>query len=233
MVEKKNTIFEYLLVLITIFASGNLLIFHYFTDLMENIMFISVLLFNFFYSIKKKIIFFKTDYYFFFIFIVLFCVHFLKFGIDILFASLGFLVLATIAFLNIKTIYNFGKIYVLLLYYICLFSLFFYFLYIFFDIKIGFQLNSISYHNLIYHYKFEGIEYFRNCGPFWEPGAFAGYIILALIFILRDFKLMNKKIISVLIFSLLTTVSTTGYLCLFVVIFIYLIKKKIFNIVNN
>lgn len=56
----------------------------------------------------------------------------------------------------------------------------------------------------------------RNSGPFWEPGIFQIYIVIALYFSLFFFK--NKKgkfpLLYILIFgiTILTTISTTGYL---------------------
>ncbi len=56
----------------------------------------------------------------------------------------------------------------------------------------------------------------RNSGMFWEPGAFAGYIILALIFIViinKSFSFKNFKTeFLILSTALITTQSTTGYL---------------------
>lgn len=54
----------------------------------------------------------------------------------------------------------------------------------------------------------------RNCGMFWEPGAFQGYIMLALMMYLyefRDFYNNNKTSFWILVIALLTTRSTTGY----------------------
>lgn len=54
----------------------------------------------------------------------------------------------------------------------------------------------------------------RNCGMFWEPGAFQGYLMLVpLMYIsnLREFYRENKITCYVLIAALLTTFSTTGY----------------------
>jgi hypothetical protein len=72
-----------------------------------------------------------------------------------------------------------------------------------------------------------GGQYIRNSGPFWEPGAFAGFIIIALIFnIIKTRKLLNI-INFVFIITIITTFSTTGYIALFLVtIFYYLQQVK-------
>lgn len=61
----------------------------------------------------------------------------------------------------------------------------------------------------------------RNCGMFWEPGAFQGYLLLIpLMYIsnLREFYKYNKRVCYILIAALLTTFSTTGYVALLTLI---------------
>ncbi len=64
----------------------------------------------------------------------------------------------------------------------------------------------------------------RNSGPFWEGGAFAGFLMVALIFnfILSKSFFKNKKSI-ILTTALLTTLSTTGYLALGILIFFFVL----------
>ena len=56
----------------------------------------------------------------------------------------------------------------------------------------------------------------RNSGPFWEPGIFQIYIIIALYFALFFFRNQNGKFpywhVAVYIITLITTFSTTGYI---------------------
>lgn len=59
----------------------------------------------------------------------------------------------------------------------------------------------------------------RNCGPFWEPGAFQGFINLALFFEFYKIPRITKKWllkISIFIVTIITTFSTGGYIVLFV-----------------
>lgn len=73
------------------------------------------------------------------------------------------------------------------------------------------------------------VEELRNCGPFWEPGAFSCYLILVpLLYIdnLKAFVVNNKKKAIVLLLALITTISTTGYICLFVIIIYYYIMQS-------
>lgn len=67
----------------------------------------------------------------------------------------------------------------------------------------------------------------RNCGMFWEPGAYAGYIIVAFLLFINNFKeLLNKqrKKFIVLFVALVSTMSTTGFILLFAVFAIYLFR---------
>lgn len=62
----------------------------------------------------------------------------------------------------------------------------------------------------------------RNNGPFWEPGAFGGYLVIAYIFnTIREKKLLGK--INILfIVAIISTQSTTAYLALFAFIVCYI-----------
>jgi len=70
--------------------------------------------------------------------------------------------------------------------------------------------------------KYDGI---RNSGMFWEPGAFSGYLLLALVFVaIKNGKLLigqYKKEVLLIIFGVFTTLSTTGYLILGIIVILY------------
>lgn len=67
----------------------------------------------------------------------------------------------------------------------------------------------------------------RNLGFTWEPGRFACWILLGMYFNLvrNKFNIKNKPF-CILFFSLLTTLSTTGYSLLTVLVLFILINKK-------
>jgi hypothetical protein len=67
-----------------------------------------------------------------------------------------------------------------------------------------------------------GVGTFRNCGPFWEPGAYAGFLIIAMIFHFLESRSISDKKSIVLLLGLLSTMSTTGLLALgfFLVMFV-------------
>ena len=55
----------------------------------------------------------------------------------------------------------------------------------------------------------------RNCGPFWEAGALAGYVVLAYMFnTIRQRSFINRNN-NIFLITLLSTQSTTGFVCLF------------------
>mgnify|MGYP004604192679 CR=1 FL=1 len=69
-----------------------------------------------------------------------------------------------------------------------------------------------------YTWGWNGTIFQRNSGMFWEPGAFQGFILLAILMIIFnvDKKNDNNRKVELVIFgvTLLTTQSTTGYILL-------------------
>ncbi|MBK9284924.1 MAG: O-antigen ligase family protein [Sphingobacteriaceae bacterium] len=127
---------------------------------------------------------------------------------------------------------NFPKLYVKVLYFFSIVSLLFY--------SVSFLPGmSVFYKNILGNlvppiFKAEGDFYLpipnivifnfedslfidsRNPGPFWEPGAFAVFLIIALLFNqIEEKKLLKKKNI-VFTICLITTFSTAGYLAFFI-----------------
>jgi len=69
-------------------------------------------------------------------------------------------------------------------------------------------------------------EFFRNSGPFWEPGAFSGFLLLALLFnIIRENKVYTKKNI-IFILGILSTFSSSGYIALGSVFLTFMVLNK-------
>jgi hypothetical protein len=70
----------------------------------------------------------------------------------------------------------------------------------------------------------------RNSGPFWEPGAFQGYLNLAIFFSIGKAGSIKFGEFFVLFLALLSTMSSTGYIVFGVIIIIYSLyfsKKKV------
>ena len=75
---------------------------------------------------------------------------------------------------------------------------------------------------------------YRNCGPFWEPAAFGGYLLLALMLNLSNTgKLLERKN-TILIITAISTFSTTVFVLLCFIIFFYVLanQKVIFQILS-
>lgn len=69
----------------------------------------------------------------------------------------------------------------------------------------------------------------RNCGMFWEPGAFAPFILLAIAILIlekdKEIQRRNLKMV-VLLITLITTFSTTGYIALAICVTMILFDSK-------
>lgn len=86
-------------------------------------------------------------------------------------------------------------------------------------------------HILIYTFgeNYEDIEgdasksWLRNSGPFWEPGGFGIFLIIAVLFeLIKTKKLITKRNI-VFIITILTTLSTGSFMVLFALIVFYIL----------
>lgn len=94
-------------------------------------------------------------------------------------------------------------------------------------------LNGLPLKNLIvFNLNFGRISdtIIRNSGPFWEPGAFAGFLIVAIFFnTIIEKSIWNKKNI-ILMIGVITTFSTSGLIALMIMIIfsmVYIQKKSI------
>ena len=91
----------------------------------------------------------------------------------------------------------------------------------------GFRVTSIIYTQL-YNLNSHGLV-FRNCGPFWEPGAFQGFINLAITTELLSDKVRDRKWnlkMFICVITVITTYSTGGYIVLALNIIYYLFTNK-------
>ena len=81
-------------------------------------------------------------------------------------------------------------------------------------------------------YTFVEQHHYRNCGLFWEPGAFSGILILCIALNIRQLPQLwkyHKFKVFVIVLALITTQSTTGYLILFVIgsyFLLFFVKDK-------
>jgi hypothetical protein len=152
-------------------------------------------------------------------------------------ASIGFLLKLFIIYSVIRLVKGFEIIFVKLLYYIALTSLFIFALHMFYPkiedmgVVIMGENESYFYHKSLYVYTFliDGLQ-LRNSGMFSEPGLFSGTInagIIVLLALKKKFqrKQYNKYLI-VFFVTIITTYSTQGYLIL-ALLSVYIAYQKI------
>ncbi|MBL7918677.1 MAG: O-antigen ligase family protein [Bacteroidia bacterium] len=157
---------------------------------------------------------------------------------------LGYFFRILYAYFTIKVIgKDIAKYFINIIYFFAILSFVFYFPSLFFpDIMNSFLENVASYiepfqlhdpgrsHIIIYTF---GEQYSetdgafssaleRNSGPFWEPGGFGVFLILAIIFEMIETKDLFSKKNKVFFLAVLTTLSTGSFLVLFVLVIFYL-----------
>ena len=99
-----------------------------------------------------------------------------------------------------------------------------------FFIHYGLQLDAEALKSVLFYTSYPlPPSMLRNSGMFWEPGAFAGYLILALIFVViinREFLVGKFHYEVLLIFiALCSTFSTTGFLTIGFLLLIYVFQN--------
>jgi hypothetical protein len=184
-----------------------------------------------------------SDLLVFFSFLMILAVQSISFNFFPLKTTAGFIMRLFVAFAAVRLVKDFPRIYINVMYGICIISLCFYvpeqlfhavgrdFASLFMPlvnlVRDFFLLDTYGDNSItIFIYNFQNpynqLDIYRNAGLFWEPGAFAGYISLALIFLgLEREKYERRLYISrflVLTITLLTTASTMGYLIMPIVL---------------
>jgi hypothetical protein len=157
--------------------------------------------------------------------------HLVQFSSTILIATLGFMVKLLVALLAARTIRNFGKVYVEILFFLSIMSLLFYLpqqVLQIAEVDVYSMLSNLSVMQSTTTMSEQGIvhiglhnfhvpsETYRNSGMFWEPGAFAGYLLLGMILLaaFKDYFSLRqyRTRLVLLLVTLITTLSTAGYL---------------------
>lgn len=145
------------------------------------------------------------------------------------FGAFNFIVKLLVGYIIVQTVNTqFRYAYLKIFYFLGIISLFFFSLnlfgYVIPDFFTGTEYHSIGLYTQLVFETSEGR--IRNSGMFWEPGAYAGYIMLIPLMFLNSLKLLwknYKKESIIILLSLISTQSTTGILCLMVFIFLYII----------
>lgn len=157
------------------------------------------------------------------------------FGDLVIPASIGFFLNILIGFMLMSSMPNFLQYFVRCMFAISIVSIAMYFLVylpgnadLFRDYSVYEESIYIrQFHIGFYNFRGYTADVVRNSGPFWEPGAFAGYLAFALyIMALQSSNKRQSPIIALtLIVALLTTLSTMGYIAFLLVLFSFLFKK--------
>ena len=171
------------------------------------------------------------------VFIILTSIQLITFNVFPLDTMLGFFSKIIVAYLIIKVVNrSFINTYVNLMYFISIISFLFWLpSFVSVGLKVlivksaPFWIEGFDFHSYIIYQPFIGDinEWTRNSGPFWEAGAFAGFLIIALILnYIRSYQFSDRKTFVITI-GVLSTFSTTGYIALFLFfVFVLLIKYR-------
>ena len=232
----KITIWNYLPLFFLLFLSGNPLITQ--QDFSKHILVIYFLIFGFYILLSKSLQLDKRARVYLFGLICTILV--LSFAQDM---KLGFASYPSVFALIIKillallTILYYKKrnidlleSYIILLVFIVILSIPFFIINQF--VQFGLPTNNINIKSIgIYTFIAYDPNYdftygiIRNPGMFWEAGAFAGYLLLALVFVAmknKGFIIGNyKKEVFGLIIGIITTMSTTGFIVLSIIIIFF------------
>lgn len=233
---------NYLLVFLLLALSG--IPFFYKDPLMTPVLFMTFIFTSFLFINRK----YQIDNFilvYIYIFFIISLGQFFIFDAMPVITVAGYIIRILLAYLIVKiTGRAFISYYVNILYFLCIISFCFYFptlvnpkfesfcinnITTFFDLpqaadayyKITPNLIVFNFNSTLGNSQSFGI---RNSGPFWEPGAFGGFTIIALIFnLIKTRALLNKRN-AVFIMAILTTLSTSVIIALFILLILYYIQ---------
>ncbi|MDP3844800.1 MAG: hypothetical protein Q8Q81_19905 [Oxalobacteraceae bacterium] len=163
------------------------------------------------------------------LFFLIFIIHAFEFNFFPLQSIASFYIRLLLGFILFRAIPSGTEKYIKCLYWICVISLIFYIpseiLRILFGVSLRSFFEPLKFisgdinllHVIVYNFDGAG-EPNRNSGPFWEPGAFSGYILVAILLLSQYKNNIHPKYywkyLIIFIISMLSTKSTTGYLLL-------------------
>jgi len=228
-----NTIVDYFMVLALVFVSGNIMF-----QNKISLFTVFILATGLFFYRKSK---FDMNFvYFLIVIMIIFILQIFKFNFFPVVTYLGFYIRILIAYFILKSVVDFPDKFVNVMYYIAIISFMFFipillipgfedFLlnHLVFYAKIGEEIQSRF--NIMGLYTIVPGNHFRSAGPFWEMGAFAGYLILALVINYLKKPVLNSKINIVLMLAILTTQSSTGYIT-FLIFLAFVFNREVKNI---
>ncbi|WP_040299528.1 hypothetical protein [Arcticibacter svalbardensis] len=84
-----------------------------------------------------------------------------------------------------------------------------------------YNFKSVAHNIFFLNFPGDFLMLVRNSGPFWEPGAFGGFLVLSIMFnVLLDNKMFSWKN-CILMLAIITTFSTTAYISILIFIMLY------------
>ncbi|MGX5687384.1 O-antigen ligase family protein [Arcticibacter tournemirensis] len=224
---------DFLLVFLLLFVSGNPAFYRQ-SWYIEGIVFVSLFLLL---MLKKYLTreFLLKYLTYISIFLVIFLIQYFNLGYLSINTVFGFafrVFIGGIIFYKVGD--RFSPLFFNVMYWLCILSFPFYLLHLVEgENALPFTLVDSPRSILFYTFRPQVFESFlRNSGMFWEPGAFQGYINLCLFLNFRRipyiFKFQKVKLIVILL-TLVTTQSTTGYLTFGILCAIYLLMFSHIN----
>jgi len=228
-----TTIIDYFMVLALVFVSGNL-VFNNRTSLFVVFIMATIL---FFY---RKIKFDMTFVYFLVGLMVIFIFQTFKFDFFPAFTYAGFYIRVLLAYFILKSVVDFSDKFIKIMYYISIISFVFFipiilipgfgdFLISHFTVYSRLDAGVMARYNILGVFTIVPGHDFRNAGPFWEMGAFAGYLILALVLSYLKEPVLKTKTNIILMIAILTTQSSTAYIT-FLIFLTFIFNREIKNI---
>jgi hypothetical protein len=231
MIMRINQIIDYFMMVALIFVSGNI------AFRSKEYLFVVFILSTILFFYRKA----KFDVYFVYFLIVLLVIVILqsfKFNFFPVVTYIGVYIRILIAYFLLKSIDNFIEKFIKVMYYIAIISFIFYLPILlipgFYEILMAkLTIFSVSTENggldrssILGLYTIVPSVWYKSAGPFWEMGAFGGYLMLTYILsYLRDHNLTSKTNI-VLLIAILTTQSSTAYISLMMFLFFIFYNKS-------
>ena len=214
----RKDLLDYIMVLALIFISGNIA----FTSkaFLFIVFIISTILFFY-----RKIKFDISFLYFALVLMVILILQTLKFNFFPIETYIALYMRILVVYFLIKSVPKFIDKFIKIMYIIALLSIVFYTLSLSIPHLNDFCINNLTVvttgsaidqprHSIMGLYTLVPLAIDKNAGPFWEMGAFGGYLIITLMFSYLKEHTMLTKINIVLIIAILTTQSSTTYIAL-------------------
>lgn len=139
--------------------------------------------------------------------------------------------LLALLFVKVISIHVFFYYYNKILVYLALISLFVFLLIVIYHPIVDYMPTTTNYGgvqfgNILICAVFKSTEIIRNTSIFREPGVYANYLLAGIILQLFYRAKANMKHVVLFILCLITTLSTSGFLILAILIFAYMLKAK-------